>query len=168
MSGIRWHLAQVNIARLRAPLNGPQMTGLRARVDEMNLLAEQSPGYVWRLHGEIVTEEILNVFSRYVVPFDPALLFYKLSVWKSVEHLQHFVTNTAHAEILRNRNRWMAAFERATLALWWIQAGHMPTIAESAETLMSVDRNGPTESAFTFRRTFKPSEKNSSGDVLSR
>jgi hypothetical protein len=52
----------------------------------------------------------------------------------------------------------MAVFERATLALWWIPAGYLSTIAESAETLMSVDRNGPTPYAFTFRRTFKPSD----------
>ena len=75
MGEIRWHLAQVNIARLRAPLNDPQLVVLAARVDEMNVLAEQSPGYVWRLRGEKVTDENLHVFSSYVVPFDPALLF---------------------------------------------------------------------------------------------
>ncbi len=63
MSEVRWHLAQVNIARLRAPLNDPQMIGLVALLDEMNLLAEQSPGYVWRLRGDNVTDENLHVFS---------------------------------------------------------------------------------------------------------
>ena len=43
------HIAQVNIARMREPLDNPVMAGFVARLDEINALADGSPGFVWRL-----------------------------------------------------------------------------------------------------------------------
>ena len=43
------HIAQVNIARMKAPLEAPVMAGFVARLEEINALADRSPGFVWRL-----------------------------------------------------------------------------------------------------------------------
>jgi hypothetical protein len=43
------HLAQVNIGRMKAPLEDPLMAGFVGRLDEINALADRSPGFVWRL-----------------------------------------------------------------------------------------------------------------------
>src|SRR6266516_3706337 len=48
----RFHLAQVNIGRLRAPLDDPIMEGFRSQLDPINALADGSPGFVWRLQTE--------------------------------------------------------------------------------------------------------------------
>jgi len=46
---MKFHLAQVNIGRIKAPLESETMSGFVARLDEINALADASPGFVWRL-----------------------------------------------------------------------------------------------------------------------
>jgi hypothetical protein len=48
----RHHLAQVNIARLLAPLDSPQLAGFVGRLEEINALADAATGFVWRLQTE--------------------------------------------------------------------------------------------------------------------
>jgi len=149
-----YHVAQVNIARMKASPDTPEMAGLVARIDEMNQLAARSKGFVWRLHGPEASPATLRVFESYFVPFEPERLFYNLSVWESTEDLGRFAFRTAHAEMLRGKERWMDHFDRPHLALWWIPVGHVPTISESAERLRWLDERGPTPAAFTFRERF--------------
>ena len=130
------------------------MAGLVARIDEMNSLAERSPGFVWRIKGSESTPQALHVFSEYFVPFDAEQLFYNMSVWESIEALKNYVFKTQHAEMFRRKETWTDHFDRAHLALWWIPRGHRPTIAESVERLRSVYEKGATEFAFTFRNIF--------------
>jgi hypothetical protein len=47
-----WHLAQVNIGRVRASLTDPLMAGFVAGLEPINALADSSPGFVWRLQTE--------------------------------------------------------------------------------------------------------------------
>src|SRR4051794_5454234 len=91
---MQYHVAQVNVARMRGDPGDPVMAGLVARIDEMNRLAEQSRGFVWRLRGPEVTLEALRVFEDYFVPFEPEHLFYNLSVWSSIEDLSGYVYQT--------------------------------------------------------------------------
>ena len=148
---MRYHLAQVNIAGMRSQPGTEVMAGLVSRIDEMNRLAERSRGFVWRLPGSEVTPEALRVFADYFILFEPERLFYNLSVWESVEDLRRYVFQSAHAEMLRDKNHWIEHFDRAHLALWWIPTGQLPTVAESAKRLHSIQTNGPTEFAFNFR-----------------
>src|SRR5215211_3054046 len=104
-----FHLAQVNVARMLAPLTDPVMAGFVARLGEINQLAESSPGFVWRL-----TED--------VNPFDSDILF-NLSVWESLEARRQFVYRTSHKEVLAAREEWFQRFEGPYVALWWIPAG---------------------------------------------
>jgi hypothetical protein len=148
------HLAQVNIARTRHATGAAAMADFVARIDEMNRLAEGSKGFVWRMRGADVTPEMLRVFENYFVPFEPERFFYNLSVWESVEDLHRYVFHTTHVELFRGKHRWMETFDRAHLALWWIAAGHRPTVAESAERLRAVDEKGGTSFAFTWKMVF--------------
>ncbi len=154
MESSRRQLAQVNIARMRGHPVAPVMAGMVARMDEMNRLAEQSQGFVWRMRGADVTVEMLRVFEDYFVPFDPERLFYNLSVWESVQDLKRYAFKPAHAEMLRDKHRWVENLDRAHLALWWIAPGEFPTVAESAQRLRSVHQRGPTSFAFTFQHCF--------------
>ena len=49
---MEYHLAQVNIAKMIAGLDDPVMTGFVERLDEINSLADQSKGFVWRFQTE--------------------------------------------------------------------------------------------------------------------
>jgi hypothetical protein len=47
-----WHVAQVNVALLRAPLDSPELAGFVSMLEPINALADASPGFVWRLQGD--------------------------------------------------------------------------------------------------------------------
>jgi len=141
------HLAQINIGRMRAPLDHPAMSGFMTRLDDINALAERSPGFVWRMQGE-------GGNNTYLRPYEDERIIVNMSVWEDVEHLRAFTYNTAHAELLKQRRQWFEAFDRVFLALWWIPVGHVPTIDEAKARLASIEQNGPTPFAFTFKRVF--------------
>jgi len=90
---MKFHLAQVNIARMKAPLDDPRMAGFVARLDEINALADRSPGFVWRLQ---TTEGNATALR----PYDDDRILLNMSVWETVAYLQHYVYRTAHAELL--------------------------------------------------------------------
>src|SRR5690242_3066633 len=103
---------------MRAPLADPVMATLASGIDEMNRLAEQSTGFIWRLPASQASLEALRVFDSYLIPFEPAQLFYNLSVWESVEDLQNFAYRSPHAQLWHAKLEWMLPSERAHLALW--------------------------------------------------
>src|SRR5574341_824674 len=92
-------LAQVNIGRILAPLDGPIMAGFVARLDEINALADESPGLVWRLQ----TEEGNATDLR---PYDDDRILVNMSVWESLEDLKAYVYKSVHAEVMRQRRQW--------------------------------------------------------------
>ena len=47
-----FELAQLNIARLLAPIDSEQLVDFVANLDRINALADQSPGFIWRLQSE--------------------------------------------------------------------------------------------------------------------
>jgi len=155
-----YHLAQVNVARMRANAADSLMSDFRSRIDEMNSLAEGSRGFVWRLRGSEIRPEELLVFEKYSPPFNPERFFYNMSVWENADDLKRYVFNSTHVEMIRGKSRWMDHFDGVSLALWWIPAGHRPTVAESAERLLAVREKGATPFAFTFKNSFPMPTKN--------
>lgn len=141
------HIAQVNIARARAPLDDPLMAGFVGRLDEINMLAEASPGFVWRLKTEQGDATSLR-------PYDDERIMVNLSVWESPEHLKQYVYRSAHAQVMRMRNSWFERLGDVHLALWWITPGHMPTIAEAKERLHYLQAHGESAHAFSFASLF--------------
>jgi hypothetical protein len=144
----QYQIAQVNMGRIKAPLDDPSMFGFMNRLDELNALADNSPGFVWRLQ----TGEGNATYFRPYEHDDRILL--NMSVWEDIESLKHYVYRTMHAELLRQRHEWFEKFEGTFTALWWIPAGHRPSIDEAKKRIAHLDANGPTEFAFTFKTTF--------------
>lgn len=143
------HLAQVNIGRLKAPLDSPTLAGFVARLDEINALADRSPGFVWRLQTE-------EGNATYLRPYEDDRILFNLSVWETLNALREYVYKSAHAELLRQRQDWFTRFEGAFLALWWVPAGHVPSVEEAKERLAHLETHGPTPFAFTFKAVFPP------------
>ena len=144
----RHHLAQLNIATMREPLESPSMAEFVASLDRINALADSAPGFVWRLKDE-------QGDATSVRPFGEDVLV-NMSVWESVESLQDFAFRTAHTDIMRRRREWFDRMEQAYAVLWWIAAGHTPSIAEAAQRLALLREHGPTADAFTIRQSFTP------------
>jgi hypothetical protein len=146
------HIAQVNIGRMKAALEDPVMAGFVARLDEINALADRSPGFVWRLQTSAGN-------ATYLRPYDDDRILFNMSVWESVEHLRRYVYYSAHVEVLRQRHAWFERFSGAYTALWWIPRGHVPSVDEAKQRLAHLDAHGPTPFAFTFKSAFPPDEK---------
>ena len=145
---MRFHLAQLNIGRFRAPLEDPVMDGFRTQLDAINALADRTPGFVWRLQTEDGNATAIRPYAG------DDLMAVNMSVWESLEALQGFVYRSAHVETLRGRKQWFEHLEGPILVLWWIPAGEIPTVAEAQERLRHLEAHGPTPHAFTFRTPF--------------
>jgi hypothetical protein len=149
----KFHVAQVNIGRIKGPLDGPVMAGFVARLDEINALADNSPGYVWRLQTPAGN-------ATYVRPYpEDDMILINMSVWETVEELRDFVYRTAHKELLRGREQWFEKFSRMYMCLWWVPAGHIPGIDEAKKRLAYLEAHGPSQFAFTFKNVFAPDEE---------
>lgn len=139
---------------MHGAIKDPVMDGLASRIEEINRLAERSPGFVWRLPGDEATPEALDPFEVDFPGFHRDRFFYNMSIWESLEALRAYTFFSAHAELLNERHQWVDSIAGASVALWWIPIGHRPGIAESAERLRSVRDLGPTPYAFTIRKVF--------------
>ncbi|MCI0576711.1 MAG: DUF3291 domain-containing protein [Chloroflexi bacterium] len=145
------HVAQINIARMNAPLDDPIMAGFVGRLDEINALADRSPGFVWRLQTDAGN-------ATYLRPYDDERIIVNMSVWESIPHLKEYVYRTAHAGLVRQRRDWFEKIPDAYVALWWVPAGHVPGVDEGKKRLAHLEKHGPTPIAFTFKTTFPPDE----------
>ena len=142
-----FHLAQVNIGRLVAPEGDPRVAGFFGALDRVNALADASPGFVWRLQGEANSATDLRPAP------DPRLIV-NMSVWADADALFDFVYRSAHTPAMARRRDYFERFDGAYQALWWIDAGHLPTIDEALARLWMLDRYGPSPHAFTFKMRF--------------
>lgn len=142
----RYHLAQLNIAMLREPLESPGMADFVANLERINALAEASPGYLWRLQDEAGDATAIR-------PFGAAVLV-NLSLWRDVQSLSDYVYRSAHSEMLKRRREWFDKAEQAHMVLWWVPAGHRPGVEEAAERLAHLREHGPSAHAFGFRQAF--------------
>jgi hypothetical protein len=148
MSG-DWHIAQVNIALPREPLDSPALAEFVASLEPVNALADAAPGFVWRLADE--TGDATSIRA-----FDDERLIINMSVWASIEALWEFVYSGRHLEVMRRRREWMTRIAESYLALWWLPAGELPTIGDARLRLDQLRAHGPTPYAFTFKRRFPP------------
>jgi len=147
-----WHLAQINIARMLAPIDDPMMSEFVAQLAPVNALADFTPGFVWRLQAESGDATSIKVY-------DDDTIILNLTVWESVEALREFVYKGAHHSVLRDRKRWFEKFDGPYTTLWWVPAGHIPGTDEAKERLEYLREHGDSEYAFSFQHIFpRPAE----------
>jgi hypothetical protein len=148
----KYHLAQINIARMLAPIDDPIMAEFVAQLPTINALAEVSPGFVWRLQSESGDATSIKVY-------DDDRIIINITVWESVEFLREFAYRSAHVGVMRDRKRWFEIFDGPYYALWWIPAGHIPSTEEGKERLDHFREHGDSAFAFSFKNVFpKPPE----------
>ena len=147
-------VAQVNIGRLRAPLDSAQLAGFVAALDPVNALADAAPGFVWRLQTEDGNATAVRAFEWDQAGSAGVIL--NMSVWESVEALAAFVYSDGHKQVLRRRREWFEPMTQAYTALWWVPRGHVPTTGEAEDRIRLLRAHGPTPGAFTLRVHFPP------------
>lgn len=145
-----FHLAQANVAYGLTPADDPRMAEYIRRLDEMNQLADRSPGFVWRY----LTDSRDPAQREFP---DPLVLF-NMSVWESIDALHAYTYRTAHAEVYAARKKWFADARAVVgghaLAMWWIPKGEIPTVTNAKERLEYITAQGPSPFAFTFKQRY--------------
>ncbi len=144
-----YHLAQSNIARMRGAIDDDIMQGFVERLEPLNQLADESNGFIWRMQDEAGDATAIRVFD------DERILF-NMSVWASIDALEEYVYRSNHVGALQRRAEWFEPMPGATFVLWWIPAGHIPSVEEAKSRFDILQANGPSGEAFTFRRRFAP------------
>jgi Domain of unknown function (DUF3291) len=142
------HLAQLNVGRMLAPVESPMIAGFVAELEPINAIADAAPGFVWRLQTDAGDATAIR-------PTEDDLFLINLSVWESLDALRLFTYDTAHVAVLRRRRAWFERLATAHLVLWWVAAGHVPSVEEALDRLDRLRRDGPTPAAFTFRTPFE-------------
>lgn len=148
-----YHLAQINIARAKAPLDSPVMHGFTSRIDAVNALAESRDGFIWRLQTEAGDATSLRVFP------DPHIIV-NLSVWRDVESLKAFVFSGEHLQLLQNKKVWFDKLATPSLALWWVPAGHQPSLEEAQQALQDIAEFGSSPRAFSIAQSMPQPQLN--------
>ena len=144
-----YHLAQLNIAKLQAPLDHPKLSEFVQNLDRINTLAEKSPGFIWRYESTSnnAEEEAVRVFG------DPMLIV-NLSVWESMDQLFEFTYRTDHVEIFRKRKQWFHSFKGRHMVCWYLKEGMIPSLQDAKDRLQFLEDHGETPYAFTFKKSF--------------
>jgi len=141
------HLAQINIGRLIAPIDDPRIAEFVAGLAPINALADQAPGFVWRLQSASGNATDIS-FSE-----DPTLLL-NMSVWESLEALRSYTYRSEHVEFFRKRAQWFQKLDKPHYCLWWVPAGHRPGVAEGRERIEHYQKHGSTPFSFWFSQHF--------------
>jgi hypothetical protein len=145
------HLAQFNVATLDHPLDDPRSAGFVELLDPLNALADGTPGFVWRLVEEGAGDATgLRPAGENVIVTG--------SVWETRQALWDYVYRSGHLDALRRRREWFHRHVESHLVLWWIPAGHIPTVGEMMERLTLLRAHGPSPRAFTFREDYSPED----------
>lgn len=148
MRAASYHLAQINIGRLIAPQGDPRVQPFFDALDRVNALAEASPGFVWRLKDDGTG----NAMAIRYAP-DP-LMAVNMSVWRDADSLFAFVYRSAHTPEMARRKEYFERMQGAYQALWWVEAGTIPTVNDGLSRLWILDRYGPSADAFTFKARY--------------
>lgn len=146
-----FHLAQVNVGRILAPLDSPQLAGFVDQLPEINALADAAPGFVWRMVDDSGAD------STGIRPEnDDAMLLINCSVWESVEALRDYTYRSEHLKVLARRREWFERLVDFHHALWWVPAGHRPDVREAMDRIALIREVGEGPDAFTFRAPHAP------------
>ncbi|MCV6629814.1 MAG: DUF3291 domain-containing protein [Flavobacteriaceae bacterium] len=144
----KYQLAQINIAKMiGVNIEDPIMQEFVENLDKVNQLAEESPGFVWRLKDDSNHAANFN-------PYEDERVIINLSVWEDVESLEQYTYKTFHVDFLRRRKEWFQKFGKAYYAMWWIEAGSIPSIEDAVNRLEQLQKEGASQNVFDFKQRF--------------
>ena len=143
------HLAELNVGRLSAPTDDPRVAEFMAALDRVNGMGKRMPGFVWMMEGsgEPGPRKSNTGNTEAKIGGDPQYVS-NLTVWESVETLEHFVWNTVHRAFYERRQEWFEVLGRMHFVMWWVPAGHKPTLDEALARLEHLRSTGDSDQAF--------------------
>jgi hypothetical protein len=145
---MQYNIAQINIGRMvGVNIDDPVMKEFVDQLDEINALAENTEGFVWRLKSDGGNATAFN-------PYNDDRIIVNFSVWQTIEQLKNYVYRSAHTNVMRDRKKWFEKFGKPYYVLWYVPAGYIPPLQEAVERLEHLQANGCTAYAFDFGNIF--------------
>lgn len=141
---MKMHLAELNIGRLLAPTDDPRVADFMANLDRVNGLGKRMPGFVWMMEG---SGEPGTGNTEAKIGGDPQFVS-NLTVWEDVASLETFVWKTVHKQFYDRRAEWFEVMGEMHFVMWWVPAGHRPTLDEALEKLAYKQEYGDSDAAF--------------------
>lgn len=142
----QFYLAQVNIAKMLAPMDDPIMQDFVNNLDKINGIADQSEGFIWRLKDED------KDLAKQV--FQDDTLIINMSVWKNLELLFNYTYNSGHVEVFKRKKEWFNKIKMMHMAFWYVSTGYEPTFQDAKNRLDYLNKHAATPYAFTFKNNF--------------
>lgn len=143
----KYHLAQVNIAKMLAPIDSPVMADFVNNLDRINTIAEKSRGFVWRLTGDENNATALRIF-------EDDFLIVNMSVWESIQALFDFTYASQHAGVLKRKKEWFQKMTDMHMCFWYVEAGYEPSPEDAKQRLQYLNSHGESPYAFSFKGKF--------------
>lgn len=144
MPGKTVHVAQINIGTMVAPTDDPAVAEFMEALDHVNAIADDAPGFVWRLQTEAGNATDIQVFPN-------PLELLNLSVWEDVDTLKEYVYRSEHVEFFRRRAEWFLP-DAKRVALWHVVQGELPGIDDAVRRVEFQERHGTSPYSFGFGR----------------
>lgn len=141
------HLAHLNIARAKYSLDAPQMKEFVEDLATLNVIAQTSEGFIWRLAGAA------NNIIEFQLPSDDNVII-NFSLWSSLDSLKNFISNTQYGEFMRRKSEWCESMPEENHVLWWQEEGVIPTVDGAMVRLEHLRSYGDSPYAFSFKVPF--------------
>ena len=140
---VQRHLGQVHQSLLRPAVAGvhPLVPGVGGEVVDLASYVQDGVSQRVVLRGPVRVRDD----DRIIINF---------SVWQDAESLFQYAFYSGHTDYYRRRNEWFTHEEEPYAVLWWVPAGHEPTVDEAEAKLAELKANGPAAGALTFKRRF--------------
>jgi len=140
-----YQLAQVNVAKAIDDLDSVALEGFVNRLDEINALADDAPGFVWRLIPD-------DNDHSYIRGYEDPRMIVNISVWENIDDLKNYVYRSTHLELIQQKKEWFEPIITAHMALWWVPIGTQPSEKDGVSRLDVLTSQGPSAEAFTFSK----------------
>jgi|TARA_B110000438_G_C15805204_1_gene646973 hypothetical protein len=114
-------------------------------LSEVYTLAENHPGFIWRVPDNLVDKQLTNL------GFDN-LTSSTVSTWDNLESLMDYTYNSLHGEYLKRSSEWFKKVEGPQLVIWDVENDAKPTFKEAFERLNHLRINGSTNYAYGWKK----------------
>ena len=128
-------LAELNVGYAVYPLDDLRMSEFMNNMDNINALAERSPGFVWRMKSDSGNATDISVLGD-------AEIISNRSVWEDIASLGNCVFNTVHARYHERKEERFQAITSHHLVIWIVEDNHTPDLAEAVDRLKYLQNTG--------------------------
>ena len=130
----------MNWGRMLYPLDDPRMKEFADRLDAVYRLAEEAPGFIWRIDEAQLTADLSKLGCD-------SLTSATVSTWRTMDDLKRYTYETEHGEFLKRTSEWFEAVEGPQLVIWPVEPSERPSFIEAQGRLEHLKIHGSSDYA---------------------